>query len=68
MKRRKFFDKSIKKAMLGGIAASGLFFPNVISAKKNIPGLLFLHLIRLESLEEHSQNYAKKSPEFLMEN
>ncbi len=34
MKRRKFFDKSIKKAMLGGIAASSFFFPNVISAKK----------------------------------
>jgi TRAP-type mannitol/chloroaromatic compound transport system substrate-binding protein len=34
MKRRNFFKKTISKTILGGVAASSLFFPNIVSSKK----------------------------------
>jgi TRAP-type mannitol/chloroaromatic compound transport system substrate-binding protein len=34
MKRRNFFKKTIKSTALGGLAVSGLFFPNIVNSKK----------------------------------
>ena len=33
MKRRKFFDKSLKKITIAGIGASTIFAPNILKAK-----------------------------------
>ena len=34
MKRRKFFDESLKKVTIAGVGASAIFAPNILRAKK----------------------------------